>query len=60
MVGLKAWDKEWITPEFQRIAFLAMAIITFLIADQLGGSGFIAAFIGGLVLRYIVKTLVKF
>jgi len=31
-----------------------------LIADQLGGSGFIAAFIGGLVLRYIVKTLVKF
>jgi sodium/hydrogen antiporter len=52
---LKARDKEWITQEFQRIAFLAMAILTFLIADELGGSGFIAAFIGGLALGYIIK-----
>ena len=56
---LKARDKEWITPEFQRIAFLAMAILTFLIADSLGGSGFIAAFIGGLALGYIVKDAGK-
>jgi sodium/hydrogen antiporter len=52
---LKARDKEWITPNFQRIAFLALAILTFLIADGLGGSGFIAAFIGGLALGYVVK-----
>ena len=56
---LKARDKEWITPEFQRIAFLAMAILTFLIADAVGGSGFIAAFIGGLALGYIVKDAGK-
>jgi sodium/hydrogen antiporter len=56
---LKARDKEWITPEFQRIAFLAMAILTFLIADGIGGSGFIAAFIGGLALGYIVKDAGK-
>ena len=56
---LKAKDKEWITPEFQRIAFLAMAILTFLIADELGGSGFIAAFIGGLALGYVVKDAGK-
>ena len=56
---LKARDKEWITPEFQRIAFLAMAILTFLIADEVGGSGFIAAFIGGLALGYIVKDAGK-
>lgn len=56
---LKARDNEWITPEFQRIAFLAMAILTFLIADELGGSGFIAAFIGGLALGYIVKDAGK-
>ena len=56
---LKARDKEWITPEFQRIAFLAMAILTFLIADALGGSGFIAAFIGGLALGYVVKDAGK-
>jgi sodium/hydrogen antiporter len=52
---LKARDKEWITPNFQRISFLAMAILTFLIADELGGSGFIAAFIGGLALGYMIK-----
>ena len=56
---LKARDKEWITPEFQRIAFLTMAILTFLIADALGGSGFIAAFIGGLALGYMVKDAGK-
>jgi len=56
---LKARNNEWITPEFQRIAFLAMAILTFLIADGIGGSGFIAAFIGGLALGYIVKDAGK-
>lgn len=56
---LNAQNKEWITPNFQRIAFLAMAILTFLIADELGGSGFIAAFIGGLALGYIVKDARK-
>ncbi|MCE5214284.1 MAG: sodium:proton antiporter [Methanobacterium sp.] len=56
---LKARDKNWITPNFQRIGFLAMAILTFLIADELGGSGFIAAFIGGLALGYLVKDAGK-
>ena len=56
---LKAKDNEWITPEYQRISFLAMAILTFLIADEIGGSGFIAAFIGGLALGYIVKDAGK-
>lgn len=52
---IKARNKNWITPNFQRIAFLAMAVLTFLIADEIGGSGFIAAFIGGLALGYVVK-----
>jgi len=56
---LKARDKGWITPIYQRIAFLALAILTFLIADELGGSGFIAAFIGGLALGYVVKDAGK-
>ena len=56
---LKARENNWITQEFQRIAFLAMAILTFLIADVLGGSGFIAAFIGGLALGYIVRDAGK-
>jgi NhaP-type Na+/H+ or K+/H+ antiporter len=56
---LKAREEEWITPNFQRIAFLAMAVLTFLIADELGGSGFIAAFIGGLAVGYVVKDAGK-
>ena len=56
---LKARDNDWITPEYQRISFLAMAILTFLIADEIGGSGFIAAFIGGLALGYIIKDAGK-
>ena len=36
-----------------------MAILTFLVADTVGGSGFIAAFIGGLALGYIVKDAGK-
>ena len=56
---LKARENNWITQEFQRIAFLTMAILTFLIADVLGGSGFIAAFIGGLALGYVVRDAGK-
>ncbi|MEN6329619.1 MAG: sodium:proton antiporter [Methanobacteriaceae archaeon] len=52
---LKARDKQWITTNFQRIAFLSLALLTFFIADEIGGSGFIAAFIGGLALGYVVK-----
>ncbi|MGZ4857458.1 MAG: cation:proton antiporter domain-containing protein [Methanobacteriaceae archaeon] len=56
---LKARDKEWITPTYERIAFLSLALLTFFIADELGGSGFIAAFIGGLALGYVVKDAGK-
>lgn len=59
LLVLKARDMKWITPDFQRIAFLALALLTFLIADEIGGSGFIAAFIGGLTLGYIVKDAGK-
>ncbi len=52
---LKAREKNWITPEYQRISYLALALLTFFIADEIGGSGFIAAFIGGLALGYVIK-----
>ncbi len=56
---IKAQSKGWITPVYQRIAFLSLAILSFLIADEIGGSGFIAAFIGGLALGYVVKDAGK-
>ena len=52
---LQARKKGWITKAYQRLALLALAILSWLIADQLGGSGFIAAFIGGFATGYIFK-----
>jgi NhaP-type Na+/H+ or K+/H+ antiporter len=39
----------WMRGEFTWIAFLALALLSFFIADALGGSGFIAAFVAGLL-----------
>jgi NhaP-type Na+/H+ or K+/H+ antiporter len=52
---IKARNRDWISSTYQRIAFLAMALISFIIADGIGGSGFIAAFIGGLATGYVIK-----
>ena len=38
----------WLSPTWSRIAVVAMAALCYGIADPLGGSGFIAAFVGGL------------
>jgi NhaP-type Na+/H+ or K+/H+ antiporter len=39
----------WMKSEFTWIAFLALAVLSFFVADITGGSGFIAAFVAGLV-----------
>jgi NhaP-type Na+/H+ or K+/H+ antiporter len=38
----------WTSTLYRRIEFLALAIISWLVADTLGGSGFIAAFLAGM------------
>ncbi len=58
-IVIKSRDKEWITPEYQRIAFLVIAVISFIIADEIGGSGFIAAFVGGLATAYVTRDASK-
>ena len=37
------------TEPFQRLALLALALVAYALADTVGGNGFIAAFVGGLV-----------
>ncbi|MDI6644287.1 MAG: cation:proton antiporter [Methanobacteriaceae archaeon] len=56
---LKAKKQEWMTQNFQRISLIAVALISWLLTDQLGGSGFIAAFVGGLATGYVLKDQVK-
>jgi NhaP-type Na+/H+ or K+/H+ antiporter len=37
------------TPPFQRLAVLALAVLAYVLANEAGGNGFISAFVGGLV-----------
>jgi NhaP-type Na+/H+ or K+/H+ antiporter len=40
--------RAWISPEWRQIVTLAVALLAYTIALTLGGSGFIAAFVGGI------------
>jgi len=44
---LWAADREWIGPHWQQLFVLAVAALSYAIAAPLGGSGFIAAWVGG-------------
>ena len=57
---IKAKNKKWITKKYLRISVLSLAIFSFVITDQIGGSGFIAAFVGGLSGGYILKNSAKY
>jgi NhaP-type Na+/H+ or K+/H+ antiporter len=52
-----ASKREWMTDPSQRIALLALAIIAWALADQVGGNGFIAAFVGGLAVGPTVQGI---
>jgi len=59
-----AIDKGLMRGRFQWIGFLALAIISFVAADAVGGSGFIAAFVGGfattLTGRHVGASIIEF
>lgn len=44
-----AADRGWMTQPFEGIAILSIAALSFTGAELIGGNGFIAAFVGGLV-----------
>lgn len=44
-----AAERGWANSSFQGIGILSLAIFTYVIAELIGGNGFIAAFIGGMV-----------
>jgi sodium/hydrogen antiporter len=56
---LVSWASKrgWMTESFERLVLLALAIIAWALADQIGGNGFIAAFVGGLVVGPIVERV---
>ncbi len=52
-----ARERSWIAPMWMRISIVAVAFLTFLVADELGGSGFIAAYVGGNVFGRLADPL---
>ena len=44
----RASERGLMTDVFEQFAALALAVLAFLLADEAGGNGFIAAFVGGL------------
>jgi sodium/hydrogen antiporter len=53
----RASERGWMTDSSQRLALLALAIIAWALADQIGGNGFIAAFVGGLAVGPTVERV---
>ncbi len=45
----RAAEKQWSTTAFQGIAILSVALLSFALAELVGGNGFIAAFVSGMV-----------
>ena len=60
----RASRSGWMTDSFQRLALLALALIAWALADQIGGNGFIAAFVGGLAVgpsvEFVGERLIRF
>ncbi|WP_067051501.1 cation:proton antiporter domain-containing protein [Methanofollis ethanolicus] len=60
----RAAEKEWMAHTYEWIALMGIAIIAWVLADLLGGSGFIAAFVAGFatgaVYRQVVTSLIVF
>lgn len=59
-----AIQRGYMTGRFTWIGFLALALISFIAADWAGGSGFIAAFVGGMVAaatgRHVGEAVIEF
>ena len=52
-----AVKRDWMEPVFQRLASFSLAILSYALAEELGGNGFIAAFFGGLMLGARAKIV---
>ena len=54
---MRASRRGWMSGSFQRLALLALALLAWALADQIGGNGFIAAFVGGLAVGPTVERV---
>lgn len=50
-----AYGRGWMSREWRQVTVVSLAVLCFVLADPVGGSGFIAAFVGGLTFGKIVR-----
>ncbi|MFT5894279.1 MAG: NhaP-type Na+/H+ or K+/H+ antiporter [Candidatus Azotimanducaceae bacterium] len=55
-----ALEKDWVAESAQGVVFLATAFAAYLLAELVGGNGFIAAFVGGAVFGNIFRHDIHF
>jgi NhaP-type Na+/H+ or K+/H+ antiporter len=48
-------DREWISETWRQLPVVALAVSCFALSQQLGGSGFIASFVGGMLFGGVEK-----
>ncbi len=48
-------DRGWVTETWKQLPVIALAVACFALAQYIGGSGFIACFVGGLLFGWIAK-----
>jgi len=63
-IGARAIDaaieRGWTGPAFQGIGILSLAVFTYVAAELIGGNGFIAAFVGGMVFGNSIRHTCTF
>jgi NhaP-type Na+/H+ or K+/H+ antiporter len=47
----QAKRRRWIEEAFQQLCLLSLAVVAWYVTDEIGGNGFIAAFVAGLVVK---------
>ncbi len=55
-----AIERGWTSSAFQGIGILSLAVFTYVVAELIGGNGFIAAFVGGMVFGHSVRNSCTF
>jgi NhaP-type Na+/H+ or K+/H+ antiporter len=55
-----ATNRKWADISFQGIAILTLAVLTYAVAEAVGGNGFIAAFVGGMVFGHSIRHACNF
>ncbi|MDT5149549.1 MAG: sodium/hydrogen antiporter [Mycobacterium sp.] len=57
LVIARSQKREWMSDTWAQLATLAVALVCFQVGERLHGSGFVAAFAGGLAFAFIAKRV---